>query len=295
MWRAIPVGHGHAHKGEWVSWGRPKLGVDERDGRQECRRERRCLSRTLDTVKEIMDRVHAGPEREREEGGTCSADEYYLVLLPPSIVLRKGMTRVSLSRQRLPFRAEEGAPCHFFHPAAPLSARACRRALACAQAPPPWHALPLRRIRLRMHNSTAPPYPDPRDPATDSAAPTALLTAAASLPCARRGLSATMFKNTFQSGFLSILYSIGACTLCFKTPRGRHLPQGTHTPPQSSRRPRQRTLAHPARLLASLSRPPVCANLPAARRLQAVADLGEGGAQWSHQAHHRQRHPVVRS
>ena len=198
-------------------------------------------------------------------------------------------------RKRLPFRAEEGAPCHFFHPAAPLSARACRRALACAQAPPPWHALPLRRIRLRMHNSTAPPYPDPRDPATDSAAPTALLTAAASLPCARRGLSATMFKNTFQSGFLSILYSIGACTLCFKTPRGRHLPQGTHTPPQSSRRPRQRTLAHPARLLASLSRPPVCANLPAARRLQAVADLGEGGAQWSHQAHHRQRHPVVRS
>lgn len=77
--------------------------------------------------------------------------------------LRKGMTRVAFQGLRLPFRAEEGAPCHFFHPAAPLSARACRRALACAQAPPPWHALPLRRIRLRMHNSTALPYPDPRD------------------------------------------------------------------------------------------------------------------------------------
>ena len=241
-----------------------------------------------------MDRVHAGPEREREEGGTCSADEYYLVLLPPSIVT-KGHDTCRLSRLEVAVQSRRGCAVPLLPPrcaaqrtGVPARARVCAGPTAVACTPAAPH--PLADAQLHC-----PAVSRSTRPATDSAAPTALLTAAASLPCARRGLSATMFKNTFQSGFLSILYSIGACTLCFKTPRGRHLPQGTHTPPQSSRRPRQRTLAHPARLLASLSRPPVCANLPAARRLQAVADLGEGGAQWSHQAHHRQRHPVVRS
>ncbi|KAF1795440.1 Cilia/flagella-associated protein 20/WDR90/C3orf67 [Phytophthora cactorum] len=70
-----------------------------------------------------------------------------------------------------------------------------------------------------------------------------------------------MFKNTFQSGFLSILYSIGC--VCATRPV-------------------------PVKTL-SLIMPVYFCQL----QEQAATDLGQTGSQWPHQAYHGPGHPVV--
>ncbi len=77
-----------------------------------------------------------------------------------------------------------------------------------------------------------------------------------------------MFKNTFQSGFLSILYSIGSKPLQIWDKQGKR----------------------PDMWQAEVTS---LADVCGKNALNAC--FLRCSAQWSHQAHHRQRHPVERA
>jgi hypothetical protein len=94
-----------------------------------------------------------------------------------------------------------------------------------------------------------------------------------------------MFKNTFQSGFLSILYSIGACR-----PAAAPAQRGGRATANGSSLPASASLGWlPPRALARLRTVlTTCVTLHSCTlRLQAAADLEGGGQQRPLQADHR--------